>query len=290
MIRSSYKRIHKLLINVSLILFFLLSTNKIIVAQQSEEELAKQSQNPIASIISLPFQNNTNLGAGPQGETTTNDLNIQPVYPVSFGKVNIINRAILPVSYRGELVPDRPTGIAPLIDLPGQAGSKSGLGDLSYTAFFSPAASGTVTWGVGPSFLIPTATEDRLGSRKWSVGPAFVALAMPGKWVIGGLVQNTWSFAGDDERNDVNFFFSQYFVNYNLGQGWYLTTAPIITANWEAEEGNKWTVPFGGGAGRMIRIGKLPVDLQGQVFYYAKKPKNGPDWGFRLQFKMLFPK
>jgi hypothetical protein len=271
-------------------LFLLTSTSGTVVAEQSEEELAKQSQNPIASIISLPFQNNTGFGAGPQGETTINDFNIQPVYPLGIGKVNMINRFILPISYQGELVPDRPIEIPPGIALPEQVGRKSGLGDLSYTAFFSPAGSGGVTWGVGPSFLIPTATEGRLGSGKWSVGPAFVALAMPGKWVIGGLVQNTWSFAGDDERNDVSFFFTQYFINFNLGQGWYLTTAPIITANWEADEGNKWAIPFGGGAGRMIRIGKLPVDLQGQVFYYAKKPKNGPDWGFRLQFKMLFPK
>ncbi len=274
---------------LNLLMFFLLGTSQILVAQQSEEDLAKQSQNPIASIISLPFQNNSSFGSGPQGETTMNDLNIQPIYPLSFGKVSMVNRFILPISYQGEFVPDRPIGIAPGIGLPEPAGTKSGLGDLSYTAFFTAAGSGGVTWGVGPSFLLPTATEDRLGSGKWSAGPAVVVLAMPGKWVIGGLAQNTWSFAGDDERGDVNFLFSQYFINYNLGQGWYLTTAPIITANWEAEEGNKWTVPWGGGAGRLIRIGNLPVDLQGQVFYYAKKPVNGPDWGLRLQFKMLFP-
>lgn len=147
-----------------------------------------------------------------------------------------------------------------------------------------------MTWGAGPALVLPTATEDRLGSGKFSLGPGAVIFAVVGKWTLGGLAQNTWSVAGDEDRGDVNFFFSQYFVNYNFGGGWYFSSAPIITANWEADSGEKWTVPFGGGFGRLVRLGTMPVDLQGQVFYYAKKPENGPDWGFRLQFKMLFPK
>jgi hypothetical protein len=260
------------------------------LAQESDDDLAKKSQNPIANMISLPLQNNTNFGAGPVGETTSNDFNVQPVYPLGLGKMTLINRFILPISYQGEFVPDRPVNPPPGIVPPDQLGTKSGLGDTSYTAFFAPAGAGPVTWGAGPALGIPTATEDRLGSGKWSIGPSAVIFAVVGKWTLGGLAQNTWSFAGDEDRSDVNFFFSQYFVNYNLGEGWYLSSAPIITASWEAESDERWTVPFGGGVGRLIRLGKMPVDLQAQVFYYAVKPENGPDWGFRLQFKMLFPK
>ena len=242
---------------------------------QSAEDLAKQSQNPIANMISLPLQNNTSFGVGP-ANGTTNTLNIQPVYPFPIGGLNVINRAILPVKYQGELVP-------------GQE-SVFGLGDLSYTAFLSPAGSGSVTWGVGPSFLFPTATDTRLGTGKWSAGVGVVVLATPGKWVVGVLAQNTWSFAGDENRADVNFFFSQYFINYNIENGWYLSSAPIITANWEAESGQQWTIPFGGGVGKLVRFGKMPVDLQTQVFYNAVSPDFAGDWSLRLQFKMLFPK
>lgn len=242
---------------------------------QDNEALAKQSQNPIANLISLPFQNNTNFGIGPEN-AVNNTLNIQPVYPFTIGGVNVINRFILPVVYEGEPV----TGV----------GSVFGLGDLSYTAFFSPAKASKVTWGVGPSFLFPTATDDRLGSGKWSAGVGVVVLTIAGKWVIGALAQNVWSFAGDDQRSDVNFFFSQYFINYNIKNGWYLSSAPIITANWEAESGNQWTVPVGGGVGKLLSMGKTPVDAQVQAFYNVEKPQGGPDWSLRLQFKLLFPK
>ncbi len=242
---------------------------------QDNEALAKQSQNPIANLISLPLQNNTSFGVGPE-DAVTNDFNIQPVYPVTIGGVNLINRFILPVKYQGELV----AGI----------GDQWGLGDLSYTAFVSPANAGAVTWGIGPSFLFPTATDDRLGSGKWSAGIGAVVLTMQGKWVIGALAQNVWSFAGDDDRADVNFFFSQYFINYNIKNGWYLSSAPIITANWEAESGDQWTVPVGGGVGKLMRLGTMPVDAQVQAFYNVEKPEGAADWSLRLQFKMLFPK
>ena len=108
--------------------------------------------------------------------------------------------------------------------------------------------------------------------------------------MIGALVQNTWSFAGDSDRSDVSFLFSQYFLNYNFGTGWYVSAAPIITANWKAESGQQWTVPFGGGPGKVFRIGKLPVDGLVQVYYNAIKPDFQGRWSTRIQFKMLFPK
>ncbi len=241
---------------------------------QEDVDLAKQSQNPVANLISLPFQNNTSFGVG-QEDAVTNDFNIQPIYPFTIGKWNVINRFILPVKYQGELV----AGV----------GSEFGLGDLSYTVFFSPAKAAEVTWGIGPSFLFPTATDDRLGSGKWSAGVGAVVLTIQGSWVIGALAQNVWSFAGDEARADVNFFFSQYFINYNFPT-FYVSSAPIITANWEAASGQKWTVPFGGGVGKVFRIGKRPVDAQVQAFYNAVKPDDAADWSLRLQFKLLFPK
>jgi hypothetical protein len=117
-----------------------------------------------------------------------------------------------------------------------------------------------------------------------------VALTIRGPWVIGALASNLWSYAGDDDRESVNQFLMQYFINYNLPEGWYISSAPIITANWKADSGNKWTVPFGGGIGKIFRIGKQPMNAQVQAFYNAVKPDNGPDWTLRLQLQFLFPK
>ena len=138
--------------------------------------------------------------------------------------------------------------------------------------------------------VFPTGTDDRLTSDKFSAGPAAVVLAMPGQWVLGGLVSNVWSFAGDSDAADVSAFTCQYFINYNLPKGWYLTSAPTITANWKADSGNEWTVPFGGGVGKIFRIGKQPMNAQVQAFYNVEKPDNGADWTLRLQLQFLFPK
>jgi hypothetical protein len=124
---------------------------------------------------------------------------------------------------------------------------------------------------------------------RWGAGPALVVLTMPGKWVIGSLFSNVWSFAGSGDQ-DVNLFTWQYFINYNLADGWYLTSAPIITANWEASSGEKWTVPFGGGFGKLFKIGKLPVNGSAQAYYNVEKPTYGADWTLRLQLQFLFPK
>ena len=245
-------------------------------AEQNTQDLAKASQNPIANLISLPLQNNTNFGVGPDDETQ-NILNIQPVWPFSINdKLNLITRTILPVvSQPGVLT--------------GGEGRVNGLGDTTFTGFFSPKDSGDTTWGVGPVLLFPTATDDALGSDKWGAGVSLVVLTMPGKWVIGSLFSNVWSFAGSGDQ-DVNLFTFQYFINYNLEDGWYLTTAPIITANWEASSAERWTVPFGAGFGKIFRIGKQPINGSVHAYYNVEKPTNGADWQLRLQLQFLFPK
>ena len=240
-----------------------------------QEDLAKESQNPIGNIISLPFENNFDFGVGPE-DALVYKLNLKPVYPMTFGKVNLINRFILPVIYQEERFEGE--------------GSEFGLGDFTYQAFFSPAKLVKIIWGTGPAFIFPTNTDDRLGVDKWSAGPAVVALAKPGHWLFGTLVQNVWSYAGDSDVPDVNFFSFQYFINYNFKNGWYISSTPTITADWEADSDERWTVPIGGGVGRLVKFGKQPVDLKLQGFYNVENPKGTADWSLQFQVKLLFPK
>ena len=161
---------------------------------------------------------------------------------------------------------------------------------MVWTAFFSPINDKTFTWGVGPVFYFPIATNPSLGSGKWSAGPSIVALTLKGQWVAGILMSNVWSFAGDDERLDVNSFLLQYFVNYNFNRGWYLVSAPIITSNWNAPDGEGWIVPFGAGGGKVFKLGKQPMNTNFQVFKNVVTPTYGPEWSIRFQIQLMFPK
>ena len=246
------------------------------VFAQDETELAKQTQNPVSDLISVPFQNNFNFGVGPDDDVQYL-LNIQPIYPISLNSEwNLINRLIIPVIDQPELFPG--------------TGDAFGLGDIQYQGYFSPAKPGKLVWGIGPVLSLPTASDKVLGTEQWSAGPGAVVLSMQGPWVIGVLANNIWSFAGDDDREDVNQGLLQYFINYNFPGGMYLTTAPIITANWEADSDNRWTIPFGGGIGKVLRIGKLPINTSIAAYYNVEHPDNGPEWQARLQFQFLFPK
>ena len=242
--------------------------------EDSTEELARAVQNPVASLISVPFQNNTNFNFGPR-EKTQNVMNIQPVVPFSLSeKWNLITRTILPIISQ------------PAFTL--NQNRKDGVGDTLFTAFFSPKDSGSLIWGAGPAILIPTSTDDRLGAGEWGAGPGVVFLTIQGPWVVGSLFSNVWSFTGD---SDVNIFTWQPFVNYNLDGGWYLTTSPLITANWEADSDNTWTVPVGGGFGRVFRVGQQNLNMQLQSFYNIEEPDDiGPEWSIRFQVQFLFPK
>ncbi|HEY4934628.1 MAG TPA: neuromedin U [Terriglobales bacterium] len=239
-------------------------------------ELAKAAQNPVANMISFPIQNNTNFGIGPYSRDQ-DVLNFQPVIPLHISKNwNLITRTILPVIWQPN--PSQPSQ------------GWYGLGDLNPSLFFSPAKPGKLIWGVGPALVFPTATANELGQGKVSAGPGVVVLTTPGHWVIGALANNVWSFAGTGSRPPVNQFLLQYFINYNMKGGWYVTTAPIITANWRASNGNDLTLPFGGGFGRIMKIGFQPTNLQLQFFGNVKYPAGTSPWGMRFQIALLYPK
>ncbi len=246
-------------------------------ATESESDLAKKTQNPVADLISVPFQNNFNFGVGPADKTVW-VVNVQPVIPLRLTQHwNLISRIIVPIINQPPLAP----GIEHAF----------GLGDINPTFFLSPSKPSHLIWGVGPTLTVPTASTGQLASGKWSAGPAAVALFMQGPYVLGALANNQWSFAGWRDK-DVNQFLIQPFLNYNFSHGWYLSSAPIVTADWTTGSGNKWTVPAGGGGGKLWRVGKvgLPVNTQVQAFYNTFKPDNAADWQLRFQVQLLFPK
>jgi len=156
-------------------------------------------------------------------------------------------------------------------------------GPLKWAADLLP-----LMWGVGPVLEIPTGGAER-GTQKWSLGPSVVGLTQEGPWTLGFLANNVWSIAGDSEAAPVNKGLAQYFIVLQLGHGWYVNSAPIITVNWNAPEGQKWVVPFGAGGGKLIFLGRLPLNIQSQAYYNVVKPDAGPDWQFRVQAQILLP-
>jgi len=247
-----------------------------VYAEMSAEELAKLAQNPVGNLISVPFQNNTNLNVGPD-KRTQNILNIQPVVPVSVNEDwNIITRTIVPV-----------------ISQPLPDGERTnGIGDTLFTAFLSPAKPGHFIWGAGPVVQMPTNSDSGLGNRNWGLGPSVVALHLDhgNPWVYGALVNNIWSLSDSGTGGSYNNATIQPFINYNFAGGLYLTSSPVITANWKAESSQRWTVPLGGGVGKIFHLGKLPVNTQLSAYYNVVTPDDGPNWQIRAQVQFMFPK
>jgi hypothetical protein len=254
------------------LLFLILLNGNAGLAQQSAEDLAKAAANPIADLISLPIQNNIDLGLG-QYDRTRNVLNVQPVVPLSGGK--IITRTIFPFIW--------------MPDVTAESGTfASGLSDVTFTAYYVRPNQGNTMVGIGPVVDLPAGGNKR-GSGKWNAGPSFLMLTQPGGWTVGFLTNNVWSFAGDSDRDPVCRGLFQYFLVKQLGDGWYVNSAPIITVNWKSDSGQRWVVPFGAGAGKVARLGKLPVNTQVGAFFNAVKPDIGPDWQVRLQVQILLP-
>jgi hypothetical protein len=242
-------------------------------AAQSADELAKQTQNPIASLISVPFQGNWDFGLGDR-DATGSTLNFQPVVPFAISpSTNIVLRVILPLTSQ-----------------PAADGTtrNSGLGDILTTAFFSPSHPGRLIWGVGPALLLPTATNMSLGGEKFAVGPSVVVLTQPGKWTLGLLGNQIWSTSGAKDRADVNQIYLQPFANYNLGKGLAAGVSMEASGAWKAKE--MWTVPLLFSVSKVTLLGKQPVQLAVAAGPTVAGPTGGSSWRFRLAATFLFPR
>lgn len=251
-------------------------------AAQDPDALRKSAQNPVASLISVPFQNNTSFALGPNNDRVQNVLVIQPVIPVRLTpSVNMIMRFVTPIVYQ-------PNFFVP--QTPATKTGWFGLGDINPSFFFSPTKVNKVIWGIGPTFILPTATSRFLGQGKLQVGPTFVWLIQPKKWTFGSLFNNTWSIAGKSNRPSTNQGIFQYFINYNLKRGYFLTWSPTITFNWKEKGAGRWTVPFGGGVGRIMLLGKQPVNISVQAFANPVRPPNSSPFTLRFSFALLYPK
>jgi len=242
-----------------------------------DADLAQDLTNPLANLVTIPIQMNydQNIGLYDGGEKL--QTNIQPVLPFDLSEDwSLISRTILPLTYQDDIFPG--------------AGSQFGLGDASLSLFFSPKkpTSSGVIWGVGPIFLLPTATDSLLGAKKWGGGPTAILLTMKGPWTMGALANHVWSYAGDSDRPDINNTFIQPFVAYTWPSAWTLSAQSESTYNWEIE---KWAVPINAAVSKLVRWGKLPVSLQAGVGYWAESPETGPEgFRFRLQANFVLPK
>jgi hypothetical protein len=237
-------------------------------------ELAKKLSNPLAALISVPFQMNYDEGFGPKdaGKWT---LNIQPVIPFSFNEDwNIISRTILPVVYQESLA----TGID----------SEFGLGDTVQSLFFSPKdpVNGWII-GAGPVFLLPTATDTLLGSENFGMGPTIVALQQKKGWTYGVLANHIWGVYADDDRDHVNATFVQPFLSHTWPSATTLALNTEATYDWDARE---WNIPINLMLSQVIKIGNQPISIQAGPRWYPESPDGGAEWGFRFNITLMFPR
>ncbi|KAB2836874.1 MAG: neuromedin U [Candidatus Brocadia sp.] len=235
-------------------------------------ELAKQDQNPIARILRVQIEDNIQFGFGPH-DGTLNFLRIQPA--VAFGLTKDWSLVMRPV--------------IPIVHQPWPE-SADGLGDIGLQLFLTPHTKGKFIWGFGPALVFPSATHEIIGTKKWSAGPTGIVVYSHGPWVVGLLLNQIWSFAGDDNRRGVDAMTLRPIINFNLPHGWYITTSPSMAANWKSPNAERWLVPVGGGVGKAFVLGSYGLTSTVEAYAHVLSPDIGPDWQMRFQVTVLFPK
>jgi hypothetical protein len=241
--------------------------------QHDASELAKQTQNPVADLVSIPLQFNFNSGGDLQARTFFN-LNVQPVIPFSVSKDwKLIARTIIPLDSIPTAGETRATGV----------------GDIQEELFFTPAKPGGLIWGVGPVLSFPTATAAPLETGSWAAGPGVVLVKNAGHFVLGGLACQWWSFADSGGEPKTNLFVLNPFINYNFGKGWALAFAPLISANWDASSGNQWTVPLGLGITKTTVFRNRPMNIGVQYYYNVERPDGSAASTLRFVLAFLYP-
>jgi hypothetical protein len=246
------------------------------VRAEDVEDLAKKVQNPVSDLISVPIEHNFNFDVGMDGDIQ-HVTNVSPVFPIKLNdKWLLINRVIIPAIYQPLLAPG--------------VGDEFGLGDINFTPFLSPRESSGTVWGVAPSLTVPSASDEVLGTEKWTLGPAFLVFRDIGPWSAGLLISNAWSIGGESDRADVNAGFLQPWLYYNFPSQAYIFYEPVITVDWEADSGERWTVPLGIGVGKIFTIGTQYVNAQVAAFYNVETPTGSAKWTIRPQLSFLFPK
>lgn len=260
-----------LLAIVGLIALLILSTSSIAQeATRSEGAVARQLQNPLANFNLLGLQTRSAQGFSIDRYRTSGSLlPVQQMAPPAVNSsLGMISRAY-----------------------PLKRGADGhGLGGISVSALVAPANVPTIAWGLGPALSHPSANNPA-GSNKWGTGASGAVVYSVKAWVGGVFISNMWSFEGDTDRDHPkNQMIVQPFLNYNLSKGWYLTSAPAISVNWHANSNNAFTVPVGGGVGKVVSVYGQMLNIAAQGYVYPVHPTSGTGWAVQTTLQWLFPK
>jgi hypothetical protein len=233
----------------------------------AQESLAQHKLNPLAHSLNLPVTLSFGFARGADAQPT---LNFQPLIPFGLtGNWRVVSRSNVPI-----------------VHLPGAEGATR-LADADVSLFLTPTHAAPLVWGVGPIIQLPTASDPALGTEKWSAGPTAVLVYAAGPWVNGILASHRWSFAGSDRREPVSLTQIEVKLSYAFANDWYVQSDQVLSHDWRAPRGQRWTIPIGVDVGRTFKIGVHGMSLQLGAYYNVKKPTGGADWTLQTQLSWL---